>query len=111
MIKTLLFIILILVTLGLFGVSVERDVVQNENVQENVSYVSTGAIGFWNTYLREPARWVWEDFIVGILWETFARNMGRLRDGQTPIDFTNENLENWPSIPQMIDDYNANNPR
>lgn len=109
MIKILLFIVLVLVALGLMGVSVEHDVVGNPGVQENVSYVSTGAVGFWNTYLAQPARWVWEELIVGILWETFARNMGRLRDGQTPTDFTNPNLSDWPSIPQMIDDYNANN--
>lgn len=109
MIKILLFIVLALVALGLMGVSVEHDVVENQGVQENVSYVSTGAIGFWNTYLAQPAQWLWQELIVGILWETFARNMERLRDGETPTDFTNSHLNDWPSIPQVIDNYNANN--
>lgn len=109
MIKILTIIILVLVVLGLLGVSVQHDVVENEGVQENVSYVSTGAIGFWNTYLSQPAQWLWQELIVGILWETFTRNMGRLRDGQTPTDFTNPHLDDWPSIPQLIDNYNSNN--
>lgn len=107
MIKILVIIILILVALGLMGVSVQHDVVENPGVQENVSYVSTGALGFWNTYLSQPAQWLWQELIVGILWETFARNMGRLRDGETPTDFTNPHLNDWPTVPGLIDQYNA----
>lgn len=109
MLKLLVVIILILVGLGLMGVSVEHDVVENTQVQENVSYVSVGATSFWNRYLAEPAEWLWQELIVGILWETFARNMGRLRDGETPTDFTNPNLDDWPNVPELIDNYNANN--
>ena len=101
--------ILLLVVLGLLGVSVQHDVVEHEGVQENVSYVSTGVVGFWNTYLSQPAQWLWQELIVNILWETFARNMERLRDGETPTDFTNSHLDDWPSIPELIDNYNANN--
>jgi hypothetical protein len=108
MIKTLVVIVLILVGLGLMGVSVEHDIVDNPAVEENVSYVSVGATSLWNRYLAEPARWVWQELIVNILWETFVRNMERLRDGQTPTDFTNEHLQDWPTVPGMIDQYNAN---
>lgn len=108
-IRNLVIVIIILVILGLTGVSVEEDIVQNEGVQENTSYVLSGVVYVWNTYLSEPASFLWNEFFIGILWETFAANMERLRNGETPTDFTNDNLDNWPSIPQLIDDYNQNN--
>lgn len=108
-IRNLVLVIIVLVILGLAGVNVEEDIAGNETVQENTSYVASGVSHVWNTYLAGPADFIWNDVIVGILWETFVQNMERLRDGQPPTDFTSENLEDWPSIPEIVDEYNANN--
>lgn len=107
-IRTLVVVIIILVILGLMGISVQDDVVENPQVQENTSYVWSGVVYAWNTYLAEPLRFIWEEIIVNILWETFAVNMERLRAGEPPTYFS-PNTDVIPSIPDLIDQYNENN--
>jgi hypothetical protein len=106
-IRNLVIVIIILVILGLMGVSVEEDIVENEQVQENTSYVWNGVEYVWETYLAGPASFLWNDIFVGILWETFAENMERLRAGQ-PADYFTPNTDVVPSIPGLIDEYNDN---
>ncbi len=106
-IRNLVIVIIILVILGLTGVNVEEDVVGNETVQENTSYVWNGVQYVWNTYLAGPAQWIWQEVIVNILWHTFVENMERLRAGQPPTYFT-PNTDVIPSIPGLIDEYNQN---
>lgn len=103
--RTLVIIILILVALGLFGINVERDVVENEEVQNNVSYVWTGVVSFWDRYLAGPADYLWNDIFVGLIWDSFILNMQRLRNGQTPSDFTLQGDLPYGSVPNYIDGY------
>lgn len=106
--KTLVIVILVLVALGMFGINVEEDVAGNEDVQDNVSYVATGVVGFWNRYLAEPARFLWNDVFVGLIWESFIVNMQRLRNGETPSDFNLQGQLPYPSIPEYVDSYQVN---
>lgn len=108
-IRTLVIVILILVVLGLMGVSVQHDVVENPHVQENTSYVASGVAYVWNTYLAGPAHFLWHDVFVDIIWHAFVENMGRLRDGEPPTYFDTP-TGNIPSIPNLIDEYNQNHP-
>lgn len=107
MIRLLVVAILLLVILGLLGVSVQHDVVENPGVQENTSYVGTGIATFFTTYLAAPFDFLWNDVFVGILWNTFVENMERLRNGEPPTYFNGATQGVIPSIPQIIDDYNA----
>lgn len=109
-IRTLAIVILILVVLGLLGVSVEHDIVEDPGVQENTSYVWEGVTYVWQTYLAGPFNFVWNEVIVGILWEGFRINMERLQNGQSPTDFSSMDTSSIPSIPDLIDDYNQNHP-
>lgn len=106
MIRLLVVIILLLVILGLLGVSVQHDVVENEGVQENTSYVADGVVTFWDNYLANPASYLWNGVFVNILWAAFVENMERVRDGEPPTYFSGPTQGVIPSIPQMIDDYN-----
>ena len=108
-IRNLVILIIILVILGLAGVNVEEDVVGNETVQENTSYVWNGAVYVWNTYLTGPASFIWNEIIVGILWEGFRLNMERLQNGQTPTDFSSMDTSSIPNVPDLIRNYNENN--
>ncbi len=108
MIRFLVVVILLLVILGLLGVSVQHDVVENAGVQENTSYVESGVVTFWNQYLANPASYLWNDVFVDILWSTFLVNMDRLRNGEAPDYFNAPTQGVIPSIPQMIDGYNQN---
>ena len=109
MIRLLVVIILLLVILGLLGVSVQHDVVENPGVQENTSYVESGVVSFWNNYLANPASYLWDDVFVDIIWAAFVENMERLRNGEPPVYFEGPTQGTIPSIPQMIDTYNQNN--
>ncbi len=108
-VRTLVVVILILVTLGLLGVSVEDDIVANPDVQENTSYVWEGVSHIWQTYLAGPASFILNDVIVGILWEGFRLNMERLQNGESPTDFYSMDTSSIPSIPDLISEYNQNN--
>lgn len=103
--KTLVIIILILVGLGMLGVNVEEDVVGNEDVQGNVSYVWAGVVSFWNNYLAGPANYLWHDIFVGLIWESFIVNMQALQAGQSPTNFELQGDLPYPSIPEIIDNY------
>ena len=108
-IRTLAIVILILVVLGLLGVSVEHDIVEDPGVQENTSYVWEGVTYVWQTYLAGPFNFVWNEVIVGILWEGFRINMERLQNGQAPTDFSSMDTSSIPNIPDLIENYNQNN--
>lgn len=105
-IRNLVLVIIVLVVLGLMGVNVEEDIVGNEQVQENTSYVASGVVHVWETYLAGPARFIWNEIIVGILWEGFRVNMERLQNGQTPTDFHSMDTSALPSIPDLVEQYN-----
>ena len=108
-IRTLAIVILILVVLGLLGVSVEHDIVEDPGVQENTSYVWEGVTYVWQTYLAGPFNFVWNEVIVGILWEGFRINMERLQNGQAPTDLSSMDTSSIPNIPDLIENYNQNN--
>ncbi len=108
--QTLVLVILILVGLGMFGINIEEDVAQNEDVQDNVSYVWTGAVNFWNQYLAEPARHLWNDIFVGLIWDSFMLNMQRLREGQSPTSFELQGDLPYQSLPSYIDSYQPYQP-
>lgn len=105
-IRNLVLVIIVLVILGLAGVNVEEDIAGNETVQENTSYVASGVEHVWNTYLAGPADFIWNDVIVGILWEGFRINMQRLQNGETPTDFSSMDTSAIPNIPEVIENYN-----
>ncbi len=104
-IRNLVVVIIILVILGLSGVSVEEDIVQNEGVQENTSYVLSGVLNIWNNYLAGPFMFLWQDVFVELIWESFILNMQRLRNGETPTDFSLQSDLPYPSVPEYIDSY------
>lgn len=110
-IKTLVIIIIILVILGLAGVSVEDDIVENEGVQENTSYVATGVVYVWDTYLKGPASYLWNDIFVDLIWESFIVNMQALRNGDTATNFELQGDLPYPSLGEYVDNYDteANN--
>jgi hypothetical protein len=108
--KTLVVIILILVALGMFGVNVEEDVAGNEDVQDNVSYVWTGVVNFWDRYLAGPADYIWNDVFVDLIWESFIVNMQSVRNGNSATNFELQGELPYESIPSYIDGYTPYQP-
>ncbi|MDQ5883515.1 MAG: hypothetical protein QG654_429 [Patescibacteria group bacterium] len=108
--KTLVVVILTLVCLGMFGINVEEDVAGNEDVRDNVSYVWTGAINFWDRYLAGPADYIWNEVLVGLIWESFIINMQALRNGEAATNFELQGDLPYQSIPSYIDGYQPYQP-
>ena len=71
----------IILVLSYFNVSI-KGIVESPMAQENVNYVRGGTTNLWETYLAEPASYLWNDVIVDIFWKGFINNMERIRDGK-----------------------------
>jgi hypothetical protein len=59
--------------------------VESPTGQENVTYVKGTTQDLWNTYLAQPAHYLWQDVWVNIIWKGFISNMERIRDGQPTV--------------------------
>ena len=62
-----------------------REAVEDEQTQDNFSYISTNAISFWNSHLKTTAHYLWDDVFIDLLWESFTENLTRLKDGEPTI--------------------------
>ncbi len=89
LIKLLILILIALIVLGYYGISV-RQAVQNPTTQDNISYIWTGAVNIWDTYLRAPAEYLWNIFVTDI-WTPALNNLENIKNGQMPIPNTNGN--------------------
>jgi hypothetical protein len=83
LIKLLILILIALIVLGYYGVSV-RSAVENPTTQDNIGYVTTGAEGVWNNYLKVPATYLWGIFVNDI-WDPAITNLEAIKNGQ-PTD-------------------------
>ncbi|HEU0085839.1 MAG TPA: hypothetical protein VFQ59_02670 [Candidatus Paceibacterota bacterium] len=83
--KIIFWIAIIILVLSYFKINI-RDVVESPETQENVQYVTDSSKTVWERYLEEPAGYVWNTIIVGLLWEAFINNLERVRDGK-PTEF------------------------
>ena len=83
---------LILLVLGYFDISV-RTVVESPTTQDNLEYVGGASKSLWDAYLREPARYLWNDIWLELFWRPFVSNMQKLRDGEpSEFDTASQNL-------------------
>ena len=62
----IILVIAVILTLGYFGISVQRDVVGNATVQSNFVYVSDQIKALWDTYLKDLAIRLWHWTVVYI---------------------------------------------
>jgi len=76
---------IIILVLSYFKISI-KSVVESPTGQENINYVGGGTVNLWDTYLKGPASYLWNDVFVDIFWKSFINNMERIRDGQ-PTDY------------------------
>ena len=58
-IKVILLIVIALVVLGFFGYDI-REVFNSPAVRDNLAYAWDMLIRLWNTFLAEPALWLWD---------------------------------------------------
>lgn len=67
-IKYIILIVIAIFILSYLGFDIKR-LVEADQTQSNFSYVWLSLTHFWQTFLQEPALWVWNVVVVGILWK------------------------------------------
>ena len=82
-IKLIILIVVLLVVLGYFGINI-RSIVENDTAKSNVSYVWNWTKAMWGTYLASPAKYLWNDVFINLIWNSFIDSMKRIKAGQNP---------------------------
>lgn len=92
LIKFIILLIIAISILSALGISV-RSIVQGKTMQDNFRYVWE-KIGYtWDKYLARPAKYLWNDVFIDLLWDSFIDNMKRIREGKSP-----DIIENAPNL-------------
>jgi hypothetical protein len=85
MIRWFLLIIIALVLASYFFNFSVQDAVEDEQTQENASYIGQQATTLWENHLEEPVLYFWNDIFLELIWSAFTENMERLRDGENTV--------------------------
>lgn len=80
MIRWIILLIIAIAVLSYFGVSV-RSVVESDAFQENFSYVWDSGKYLWDNHLAGPARYLWYNIFMELIWDSFIENMERIKEG------------------------------
>lgn len=79
-IRTIIIIVVALLVLSYFGYNL-RDIVNSPTSQSNFSYVGEVIGNVWNNYLKAPATYVWNIFVVYV-WEPAFDAMVKRKAGE-----------------------------
>ena len=80
LIKMIVTIVIALIILGYFGFNV-KDIIESNTVQTNIQYVWGFIKTFWNNYLATPIVFVWDTFVVGVLWKLIQEGLSHMNLG------------------------------
>lgn len=82
--RIILLIIAIALASYFFDFSVQ-EVVEHEQTQSNYSYIKNHVVNFYQNYLHEPIRYLWDQIIVDLLWNPFVESLGDIKSGEPHI--------------------------
>jgi len=77
LIKMIVVIVIALIILGYFGFNI-KDIIESDSVQTNLQYVWGFVKTFWNNYLAAPIIFVWDKFVVGVLWHLIQEGLSHI---------------------------------
>ena len=92
-VKLIILIVVSLLVLSYFGISL-RTLVNSPTTQDNISYTSNGAVTVWDTYLKRPATYLWNQIFIDLIWDPAIENLKNMRNNQ-PTTIQN----NAPTVP------------
>jgi hypothetical protein len=75
LIKFIITIAIIIVFISLLGFDLQQDVIANETVQTNFSLILDWLSNIWDNHLSSPVLHVWNNIIIGMLWEPFIQGV------------------------------------
>jgi hypothetical protein len=80
LIKMVVVIVIALIVLGYFGFNI-KDIIESDSVQTNLQYVWGFVKTFWNNYLAAPVIFMWDKFVVGVLWRLIQEGLSAMNLG------------------------------
>ena len=66
LIQAVVVIVVALLILSYFGINL-RNVADSPTTQENFSFVWNKAVHIWESYLKKPAIWIWNEIVLRII--------------------------------------------
>lgn len=63
-----------------------KEVVEDEQTQDNIEYVTKNTKSAYNNYAKDAVSYVWNDIFIELIWKSFISNMERLKEGRE-LDF------------------------
>ncbi|MFA6095251.1 MAG: hypothetical protein WC767_00170 [Candidatus Paceibacterota bacterium] len=80
MIKYIVLAIILIIVLSFFGYDIQG-IVESPLAQKNLGYAKDGVMFVWDNYLSQPITYFWNNIFIGLLWNTFVNNLGRINSG------------------------------
>jgi len=75
LIKFLFAVVIIIVFISLLGFNIQQDIVMNETVQTNFSFITNWLASIWENRLATPVLYIWNDIIIEQLWQPFLEGI------------------------------------
>ena len=70
----IIIIVIALIVLGALGFNI-KDIINSEKVQTNLHYAWDLAIMVWDNFLAGPVIWIWNNIIIGLIWNNISKIM------------------------------------
>ncbi len=86
MVKYIILALVAIIVLSFFGYDL-RAIVEAPQTQSNLHYAYGGVETVWN-YVKGPIVYLYQKIFIGILWQAFLHNLGRI-DAGAPTELEN----------------------
>lgn len=96
LIKAIVIVVIILLILAYFGLNL-RNIVGSSTFQDNWNFLWNGILTLWNMYLKSPAMYLWNIFVMYI-WDPAIQNLMHNKAVTTTI-VNQISSTSTPSIP------------
>ena len=88
---------LLILVLSYFGINIKA-LMESPTTQSNIGYVKGTSETVWDSFLKRPVSYLWNDVFVEIFWNAFINNMKNIREGK-PTDFESSAPKSPAPIP------------
>lgn len=86
MIKYIILALIAIIVLSFFGYDLKA-IIEAPITQSNLHYAAGGVETVWN-YVKGPVLYLYNNIFIGILWQAFLNNLGRISAG-APTELQN----------------------
>lgn len=83
MLRLVILIIIIIAVLSYFGFNL-KNFFESDIVRNNFGYAWNFVKYVWETFLARPAKYLWNDVFINLIWDSFIENLQRFKAGQGP---------------------------